>query len=147
MNDEKTYGVLVVGFARIAMGQPITWVPLDEAWEFYERAQGGPDCYEITHAIVARREPCEWDGSETYTTFAKSWSVWDFARRVHRLARIGLGAGGDCGPVNPAEKAEGWRIEQRYTESPPGTGYYWITGINASAVDSGAYERGEVVTA
>lgn len=89
-----------------------TSLPLDEAFNYYLSHQTSMP----SMAVVVDNET-----GEEFETFAKGWFVWDFTNKVWQLARVGLGAYGDGGPVNPAKAS--WQIEQRLLDSS------WIWGI------------------
>lgn len=123
----NTFEVVTVRFHQIFPSQDID-VPLAEAWDFYEdrerRVIAGESncCLDGYFKAIVRRS----DGTE-FVTFAKAWTVWDFSRRVHRLARIGLGANGDGGPRNPDAG-----VFARQTQHLEGEGInrHWVAGIN-----------------
>ena len=107
-------------------------VPVNEAWDFYERKQcthqdylPGDPSYTIERATFIDEDSYE------FTPFAKSWSVWDFKRKVHRLVRIGFGAYGDSflSPIkNPDPEVHG-KIDRVYEVKYS----CWTHGINAES--------------
>lgn len=117
-NARPTCAVLCVVF-RFILGYRHALVPLDEAWAFWTANAGHLD----THFGAFVSHPGVDEGRPFYT-FAQAKLTWDFTSETELLARIGLGAGGDGGPTNPALRGT-TRPQMHLTAAGD-----WATGIN-----------------